>query len=320
MVLIGALGIGGTNLHSAVMTDTGEFHTSMRTQPTDQRGLTSQVIDAVDELCATADGELAAVSISCKGLVDRERGVIAGMNTPDGDMLEDIDVRSPITETFELPCYLENDCSGAALAEYEFGAGTDYDSLAHVTIGTGIGGGVVDHGHLVRGDRNQAAEIGSITVGPPDGLEQFGIPGAWEAYCSGPGIAQYVAAQLREESRATVLQNLDPVTPESVFAAAEHGDAVAAEYLETIAAYNAQGCAILIKLFDPGVITLGGGVVLNNFEWFVDGIGTYLEQYLFDRPPAFVRTALGEQIGMYAAVAGYRYLSEHEPVAPTIRA
>ena len=320
MVLIAALGIGGTNLHSAVMTDTGEFHTPMRTRPTEQRGLASQVVETVEELRTAADGELDAVSVSCKGLVDRKRGAIAGMNTPNGEMLQDIDLRAPITETFELPCYIENDCAGAALAEYEFGAGSEYDSIAHVTIGTGIGAGIVDRGHLVRGDRNQAAEIGSIAVGPADGLEQFGIPGAWEAYCSGPGIAQYVNQRLRGESRSTMLRDLDPVTPERVFAAAEGGDRVAAEYLETLATYNARGCAVLIKLFDPGVITLGGGVVLNNFEWFVEGVEEHLDQYLFDRPPAFERTALGDRIGMYAAVACYEYLSDREPVAQTISA
>ena len=320
MTRIAALGIGGTNLHAAVADADANLHASIPVRPTEQRDLVAQVLDTIDTLESNAKGELDAVSMACKGLVDREQGMITGMNTPDGEMLADIDLGAAIDAKFGLPWCLENDCAAATLAEYEFGAGNQYDSLVHITMGTGIGAGVIDHGHLLRGTNNQASEVGAIQVGPADGRSQFGINGVWEAYCSGPGIAQYVNQRLREESRSTMLRDLDPVTPERVFAAAEGGDRVAAEYLETLATYNARGCAVLIKLFDPGVITLGGGVVLNNFEWFVEGVEEYLDQYLFDRPPAFERTALGDRIGMYAAVACYEYLSDREPVAQTISA
>ena len=307
MTRIAALGIGGTNLHAAVADADASLHASIPVRPTEQRDLVSQVLDTIDALETNADGELDAVSMACKGLVDRQQGRITGMNTPDGEMLADIDLGAAIDAEFGLPWCLENDCAAATLAEYEFGAGNQYNSLVHITMGTGIGAGVIDHGHLIRGATNQAAEVGAIQVGPADGRTQFGIHGAWEAYCSGPGIAGYVTDQLATEERETPLQDVAEVSPQMVFECAAEGDVVARDYLDQLAQFNARGLAAVAKLFDPGVITLGGGVALNNFDVIIDGVESYIDEYLFDDAPEFAPTAFGEDIGIYAAIAAYNY-------------
>lgn len=302
---IAAIGIGGTNFYYAGGTDSGELLTDLEVEPSDPERLVEQITQAVESVQTSLSGPLSAIAISCRGMVDHERGVLGKIDVNNGPLRRDVDLRTPIEGQFDVPLFIENDCTAATLAEYRFGLGQTYDSIVHVTIGTGIGAGVVDRGEVLRGETNFAGEVGGIPVGPPDGLECFGIEGAWEAYCSGPGIVEYVHHRLDSETRETALRERDELRTQCVFELADAGDEVAAEYLDDVVHYNARGFGTIANLYNPGLITVGGGVAQNNREWLLEGLDQYLEDYLVVDAPEIGITEFEEEIGIYGALAQF---------------
>ncbi|WP_132057831.1 ROK family protein [Halorussus amylolyticus] len=303
MERIAVFGIGSTHCRYAVGTPSGEFLTDIEVEATDPADFEAQVLSAVRTLENAVSSPLAAVSISCTGLVGHSTGVVEELDTKDGDAVRDIDLRTAIRSEFDLPLFLENDCSASALGEWRFGVGETYDSVAHVTFGTGIGAGVVERGRLVRGESGHAAEVGLFPVAPTTGLDSFGVPGAWEAVCSGRGIPEYVAHRLRDEDRETALADIESLRAQDLFEAASDGDAVARGYLEDIGRYNAAGIGTLCNAYNPGVVTLGGGVALNNRQTVLEGIRAHLDDFCYVETPEVRMTGLGDEIGLYGALA-----------------
>lgn len=303
METIAAFGIGSTNFRYAVGTPSGEFLTDVRSERTRPDALASQVVAAVRALDRETPGSLSAVSVSCTGLVDHADGVVLEFDTREGTSVRGVDLAGAVRREFDLPLFLENDCTAAALGEWRFGTSDEYEAVAHVTFGTGIGAGVVDRGRPVRGESGQAAEVGLFPVAPTTGLDSFGVTGAWEAVCSGRGIPEFVAERLRDEDRTTALDAVEDLTAPDLFEAARDGDEVAEEYLERIGRYNAAGIGTLCNAFNPGLVTLGGGVALNNRRAVLDGIREHLDDFLYVEAPDLRITDLGDDIGLYGALA-----------------
>ena len=301
MDCLAAFGIGSTNFRYAAMTPDGAFLTDPRIEPADPYDLPGQIGDAVDALDAATDRPVEGVGVSTAGLVDPDAGVVRKFDTPEGELLDPIELGPSLERDRSLPLSLANDCNAAALGEWYFGARTDERSVVHVTVGTGIGGGVVEDGRLVRGENGQAGEFGLFPVGPDTGLDSCGVPGAWEAICSGRGIPQYVRHRMRDTAERSRLEG-ERFTAEDVFDAAAADDPVASACLDRIARYNA-GVGAVCNACNPGLVTLGGGVALNNERWMVEGIREYLDDYCFVDPPEIRVTALGDDIGLYGALA-----------------
>ncbi len=315
MAVIAALGIGGTHFQYAAGTPEGELLTETWTEPTEARRLEQQVTDAIVRLQAECNEDLFAVAVASKGLVDPKTGTIELLAINGGDTIENVELGRVVEDRFDLPLYLENDCTAAVLAEYHFGD-VQADSVVHITIGTGIGAGVIDRGEIVRGESNFAGEVGGIRVGPMDGLEWCGIPGAWEAYCSGPGICHYVKDRLRTEARESRLRDVDADALDTpiIFEMADRGDRVANEYLEEISRFNAAAIATVSNLYNPGLITLGGGVALNNEARIISGITRHLDDYLVVEPPLIEATEI-DMLGIYGALARVHHKTAAPPAS-----
>lgn len=302
MTEIAIFGIGGTNFRYAAGTEEGELLTDVRIEPTDHANLDTQVTDAIRSLRSEGYSPGSA-GISCAGLVDVSAGAIELMHTPAGDPIRDLDVAGAVNEAFGIPAFVRNDCDVAVLGEYEFGAGQEYETVVHVTMGTGIGAGVIDHGHLLSGEETFAAEVGYLPVRAHANLSQAEVEGAWEAHCGGRGIPEYVEERLAAEDRSTELRKVEAVDPETLFEAAAGGDDVAMDCLERIHRYNAMGIGAIANLFDPGLITLGGGIVLNNADEVLSGIRRHLDDFCLTDRTEFAVTGLGGDIGLYGAMA-----------------
>ncbi|WP_135366173.1 ROK family protein [Halosimplex halophilum] len=331
---VAVFGIGSTNFRSAVAATDGELLTEPAVEPTRPRDLADQLVAAVDDLRGATAQDLDAVAVSTTGLVDDADGAIRRFDTPSGETLDRIELAEPVDRAHGLPVTLVNDCNAAALGEWYYGARRDERCLAHLTFGTGIGGGVVEDGRLHRGENDQAGEFGLLPVAPHE-FESTGVAGAWEAVASGRGIPEFVARRLdrdgaddesaMDESAApgdaatsgdgSTLDDA-PADPEwfdgaattaaDVFAAADAGDALAGACLDEVARYDAAGVAAVCNAVDPGLVTLGGGVALHNPEWIVAGIEEHLDRYLFvDRPTVRI-TPLGDDIDLYGALAAAR--------------
>lgn len=300
---VAVFGIGSTNFRYGVAVPDGDVVTDVTVEPTRPHELEEQLVDAVDDLAARTPDSLSGVAVSCTGLADRESGRIRDLDTPAGDTVDQIDVAGAVQAHHDLPVVVENDCNAATLGEWHYGSRDGVETLVHVTFGTGIGGGVVDDGHLLRGDSAQAGEFGLLPVAPDSDVASTGVTGAWEAFCSGRGIARTVTDRLRTEEPETTLEA--PVTAQDVFAAATAGDAFAQSCLDRVARYNAAGIAAVCNALNPGLITVGGGVAMNNDEAVLGGIDPYLDDYLFVDRPEIRLSRLGDDIGLYGALAAF---------------
>lgn len=317
MTRVAVFGVGSTNFRYAAATPTGEFVTEPTIEPTRPAELADQIVAALDDLQSAGLDGLDAVAVSAPGLVDREAGTIHKLDSPDGSTVDEIDVRDAVRDAHDLPTYVENDCNASVLAEWQFGSNPTIDSVAHLTIGTGIGGGVVERGQLVAGEDAQAGEFGLLCVEPGGDLWSTEVRGAWEAYCSGREIPRFVEHRYEEagtdgrpdpaDSELVDAFDADEpeITSQTVYTLASKGDPFAEAVLEEIHRYNAVGIAGICNAFNPGLLTLGGGVALNNAAETIAGVEQQLDDYLFVDRPEIRLTELGDDVGLYGSLAAY---------------
>jgi glucokinase len=254
--------IGGTKIAGGLVEDGRVLLTARRDSPTEQpAAIADAVADVVDELCAGRD--VVALGLAAAGFVDLDGAEI--MFAPHLAW-RDEPFRRRVQERVGLPTRLENDANCAAWAEYRFGAGQGARALAMVTIGTGIGGGMVLDGEVFRGGYGVAAEFGHMRVVPRGRPCACGLLGCWEAY--GSGTALTVRARelaIEDPSSAAVLVqlaggNLDAIHGSLVSEAAAKGDPAARQSFAELAGWIGEGIASLAAVIDPDVVVIGGGV------------------------------------------------------------
>jgi glucokinase len=183
--LTAGVDVGGTKIAAGVVDESGKLLASTRreTPATDTGMVLEGIADAVRELRSTH--EITAVGIGAAGFVDASRSTV--LFAPNLAW-RDEDLRTALTAQLGVPVVVENDANAAAWAESRFGAGRDHDDVAVITVGTGIGGGLVNSGRLVRGGYGVAAEIGHITMVPYGRRCGCGLQGCWEQYGSGRAL------------------------------------------------------------------------------------------------------------------------------------
>jgi len=221
------------------------------------------VADLVDAARAGGLGPVDSVGLGAAGLVDETRSIVRF--APNVDWKEE-PLGPQVSAASGLPVVVENDANAAAWGEFRFGAGRDAHTLVAVTVGTGIGGGIIHRDQLVRGSFGMAAEFGHVVRMPEGRLCGCGRRGCWEQYASGNALlreARELAAERRSE--AGILLALGDGTPEGVTGqhvttAARDGDPVALEAFHRIGTNLGTGLADVAALLDPEVFVIGGGV------------------------------------------------------------
>ena len=261
--------IGGTKIAGGIVDADGRILLRSR-QATPVRtpgGVVAAIVEVVRELTASAAGTgLAAVEgvgLGAAGLVDETRSIVRF--APNLDWQEE-PLGPAVAAGTGLPVVVENDANAAAWGEFRFGAGRDAHDLVAVTVGTGIGGGIIHDDRLVRGSFGMAAEFGHLVRVQDGRLCGCGKRGCWEQYASGNALlhkARDLAAERRGE--AHLLLGLGDGTPEGVTGqhvtqAALEGDPVALEAFRRIGTWLGTGLADVAALLDPAVFVIGGGV------------------------------------------------------------
>jgi glucokinase len=254
--------VGGTKVLAGVVDYRGRVRrTATRSTPgrrVDVRMVEDALTEAVRE--AAAGRELKAVGVAAAGFVDAQ-----GERVRFAPHLPWLDepVRSRLERRWGVPVLLENDATAAAYAEATYGAGRGIDDVLVVTMGTGIGGGIVLGGRLHRGWNGMAGEFGHMQL-VPDGLPcQCGARGCWEQYASGSALVREARAGIG--SMPTMLEercsgNPEMLTGPMVTEAAEAGDLLAREAFAHVGERLGLGIANLVAAFDPAVVVVGGGV------------------------------------------------------------
>jgi glucokinase len=257
--------VGGTKVLGGVVDASGEILLEARrdTPREGGRALTAAIADVARELMDAYSVE--SIGISAAGFVSSDRKTM--LAAPNIAGWNGVDLDAELTALIGLPVVIENDANAAAWGEAAFGAGRGHGHLLIVTVGTGIGGGMVVNGSLYRGGFGTAAEIGHMRVVPEGHLCGCGARGCFEQYASGSALMRHA----REAISATpeLARNLLALgdgtvyglTGKHVTEAAHAGDAVALAAFNTTAQYLGAGIAALSVILDPTRIVIGGGVV-----------------------------------------------------------
>lgn len=256
--------IGGTKVSAGVVDEAGKvLATVKRATPARSASETrSAVVELIRELLVTFD--VASVGLAAAGFVDEGRSrVLFAPNIPGW---RDEPLRSLVESAVELPVVVENDANAAAWGEARHGAGRGERHLVCVTVGTGIGGGLILGGELYRGGSGVAAEFGHMQVVPDGRPCGCGQRGCWEQYASGTALvreAQAMAGErLGEAAELIALGDGTPagITGPDVTEAARRGDLVALAAFAEVGRWLGEGLADLAAILDPGAFIVGGGV------------------------------------------------------------
>ena len=202
-----------------------------------------------------------------------------------------------------FPVRAGNDASVAALGEYWKGGGQGCDNMVFVTLGTGVGGGIVVEGNLLHGADGSGAEIGHICVNPQETLRcNCGNYGCVEQYCSATGIVRLAKRYLAETQTETTLRGVENLTCKDIFDAAKAGDAGANAILDQVYRYMGLFLANVCYTVNPEAVVIGGGVSKAG-DMLVKGIEPYFHKHVFHAASGakFAMASLGNDAGAYGA-------------------
>jgi glucokinase len=255
-----AIDLGGTKLAAGIVGRDGAVvrRTERSTDTSTQDALLAQIDTAIDELL---DESVGALGIGIPSLIDQRAGrAESSVNVP----LAGVNLRDQLAGRFGLPVALENDANGAALAEHRFGAGRGTEHMVLLTLGTGIGGGLILNGELYRGAIGTAGELGHITIDLDGPRCQGRCPGIghFEVLASGTAAARLAEEIARERPNGGLGRALAAgrhVDPRLTVELANDGDPDACEVLGTIGYRLGVGIAGYVNVFNPEVVVIGGG-------------------------------------------------------------
>jgi glucokinase len=263
-----------------------------------------------ESLISTGKGRdsLAAIGISCGGPLDRLRGLI--QTPPNLPTWVDVPLTKILGDTFHVPCRLENDANAGAVAEHRHGAGKGTRNMVFMTMGTGLGAGIIIEGKLYRGSSEMGGEIGHLRL-TRNGPVGYNKAGSAEGWASGGGMAQVaatvVAAAVKRGVRSRLSQfakSGKPLTARDIADAAQQGDVVAKKIVRMTGERLGQTLAIVIDILNPECIAIGGLAMRLREDLLVPARKVVAREAL---PQAAVAcricpAELGERIGDVAAL------------------
>ena len=302
---------GGTKLATVVSDGKGQILKKVR-QPTEAEKGAEHIIDKLFgmvhetlHLAKLTLDDVIGIGVSFGGETDTKKGLVY----PHLPGWEAYPMKDKIESEFNLPAIIENDANAGALAEWMFGAGRGYDYVVYMTMGTGIGGGIVANGEIYHGANDSAGEVGHQILLPDGPPCRCGKRGCLEALCSGPGIARRAQEVVRKEPDTLILElangNIDAIKAEFVLEAAKKNDPIAKRLIEETGFYMGWGITNLANIINPEVVTIGtiavaaGDLLLNPIRETVKNLAVRRVAEVVKIMPA----QLGDLVGDLAAVA-----------------
>ncbi len=306
--------LGGTNIAAAVVDSDGVIYGRSKRKTNAPRSY-KEIFEDMAQCARDAAVEsgipfdcIKSVGIGCPGAIDTKNGIVEFSNN-----LDFYDV--PITECMEKllgkKVYVENDANAAAWGEYLAGCGKGTDSLVMITLGTGVGSGIIDGGHLLTGAYGKGAEIGHMVVKTNGEKCTCGRKGCFEAYASATALINQTKKAMKENPESemwSVSKSLSKVDGKTAFTAK---DAVAKNVIKTYLGYLSEGIVNIVNIFQPQVICLGGGVS-NAGEKILRPVRKAIKDKAFSRfgkKQTEVRIA---QLGNDAGIIGAALLWKNE--------
>jgi glucokinase len=295
--------VGGTHIRVACFpTQSHNPTTVKRIYTKGSESPHERLINLIDSV-APKEQEIAAITVVAPGLLDPFEGII--YEAPNVPGWTNLPLKKLIQDHFNVPVAIGNDANLAALGEWRFGAGIGHSHLIYITVGTGIGGGVIINNQLLLGSRGLAAELGHITVIPDGPLCGCGKPGHLEAVTSGPAIARWVEQELSHGIPSLLPVN-QSITAKDVSLAASQGDELAQAALARAGTYLGIAIVDYLHIFNPSLVIIGGGVSQSG-ESFFSPLQTAMSEHVISKKYLEGLTlticALGDDVGLMGALA-----------------
>jgi len=311
--------IGGMSVKLGLIESGDKFQvvkqSSVPTQPSDPAAVfVNKIADGVKALIQDAGNpKVAGAGVGCPGLIDPWKGITR--TSPNLPNLTEFPLRDELAKLLGIPVELQNDANAAVLGEWIFSpASKGVKNLILLTLGTGIGGGVICDGHLLVGADNAATELGHVKADySSDYPCGCGRKGCVEAYVGAAGITR--TAQIMLKSNPGTTLKPDTLTTKDIAQAAGEGDQVAKDILRKTGEYLGRGIAQLIEVFNPEKVVLGGGAsrAFNHLRPGIDGGLDQYSSFAFTRNRCKIEpSAFPDDINVIGAAA--TYLNAH-PVA-----
>lgn len=304
-----AVDIGGTHFRTGLFDEQGRRLLILEGDTDRVAGrdwMLEQLASRCRQLMAQTDAPLDACGLSFGGPVDFPNQRVTSVHASGW---KGFALHQWMEQTLGIPCRLDNDANAGALGEFHYGAGQGANSMVYITISTGIGSGIVHQGKLMRGRDYLAGEIGHIPVSDSGARCSCGGRGCLETFCSGGAIETRARewAERRPEHVARMVEYSGgaDITAKGLMLAAAEGDMAASHILRETTRWLARGLMMVIRILNPDVIVLGGGVaqsgelLLNTLHTFMDEMASPSITY----STQIVTAALGNYSPLYGAAA-----------------
>jgi glucokinase len=302
-----AVDLGGTNLRTSFVSPAGELFDRYKEATHVSEGRHKVVDKLIENIRRQQDNaahhghQVAAVGVGAPGVIHADTGVVVkSPNFPDWNNLP---LKRELEAALKVPVFIENDANAAALGEQWRGAGTGIRSMIFLTLGTGVGGGIVLDSRIWHGADGMAGEVGHMTIIPDGRKCGCGNTGCLEMYASSRGIVMsYREALARAGGPPSGLRE---ITSESIYQSARDGDECARQVMKEMGGYLGIGIANLINIFNPEMVVIGGGVK-DAWPLFIDATKAEIRKRAFEFPAErtrIVASVLGDDAGMMGAAA-----------------
>jgi glucokinase len=302
-----AADLGGTHLRVATVDRNGQIY-CRQVQPTPQAEKPNEIVRALvtaihdcERKTAAEGSVISAVSVVVPGTVNVTEGVV--VKAPNVPCLDGFRLAAALESELDWPVILENDANAAAIGESWRGAGKGYRTLICVTLGTGVGGGIILDGNLWRGVDGSAAELGHIGVDPFGGVPcACGSRGCLEVYASATAIVR-MTREARPRYPNSLLHDIEELTSAKVYEAGIAGDELAIEVFRRMGVYLGIGLASLINILNPEIVVIGGGLS-NGWALFEKHMKQQVIERAFPIPARrvkIVRAECGDDAGLLGA-------------------
>lgn len=311
--------VGGTNIACGVVDEDGKIvaRSKVKTKgggasPAPYEAVLDSIKIAVREACENAGisvDKAESIGIGCPGLCNSESGVVEYANNLG---FVNVPLKSDIEKEFGLTVYLENDANAAAFGEFTAGAAKGAKSAVVITLGTGVGSGIVIDGRIYRGANFAGGEIGHTVIVVDGEPCTCGRRGCFEAYSSATGLVRMTAAAAEQNPDSiipAVIKEEGKISGRTAFKAMRRGDAAGREVTERYIKYLACGIANVINTFQPDILCIGGGVC-NEGEALLNPLKAAVAEQIYSKNSAknteIVICSLGNEAGIIGAAMLYR--------------
>lgn len=311
--------VGGTNIACGVVDENGKIlaRAKVKTRgggasPAPYHAVLESIKIAVREACENAGistDKAASIGIGCPGLCNCDSGVVECS----GNLgFVNVPLKADIEEEFGLPVYLENDANAAAFGEFTAGAAKGAKSAVVITLGTGVGSGIIIDGKIYRGANFAGGEIGHTVIVVDGEPCNCGRRGCFEAYSSATGLVRMTTEAMEQNPSSLIPQIIEEdgkISGRTAFKAMRRGDAVGKAVTERYIKYLSCGVANVINTFQPDILCIGGGVC-NEGEALINPLKAAVAEQIFSKNSAknteIVICSLGNEAGIIGAAMLFR--------------